>query len=117
MKKSKLARLIAAICCFAMLLAACSSNQTPAESGGDGSTTADSEKKVLTYAIGAETTDLSTLYMNNSLCCTSKLVYENLVDFDNGEIVPGLAESWEYNDDQTELTFHLRQGVTFHNGR
>ena len=65
MKKSKLARLIAAICCFAMLLAACSSNQTPAESGGDGSTTADSEKKVLTYAIGAETTDLSTLYMNN----------------------------------------------------
>ena len=116
MKKSKLARLIAAICCFAMLLAACSSNQTPAESGGDGSTTADSEKKVLTYAIGAETTDLSTLYMNNSLCCTSKLVYENLVDFDNGEIVPGLAESWEYNDDQTELTFHLRQGVTFHNG-
>lgn len=115
MKKSKLARLIAAICCFAMLLAACSSNQTPAESGGDGSTTADSEKKVLTYAIGAETTDLSTLYMNNSLCCTSKLVYENLVDFDNGEIVPGLAESWEYNDDQTELTFHLRQGVTFHN--
>ena len=68
------------------------------------------------YAIGAETTDLSTLYMNNSLYCTSKLVYENLVDFDNGEIVPGLAESWEYNDDQTELTFHLRQGVTFHNG-
>ena len=116
MKKSKLARLIAAICCFAMLLTACSSNQTPAGSGGDGSTMADSEKKVLTYAIGAETTDLSTLYMNNSLCCTSKLVYENLVDFDNGEIVPGLAESWEYNDDQTELTFHLRQGITFHNG-
>ena len=100
MKKSKLARLIAAICCFAMLLTACNSNQTPAGSGGDVSTMADSEKKVLTYAIGAETTDLSTLYMNNSLCCTSKLVYENLVDFDNGEIVPGLAESWEYNDDQ-----------------
>lgn len=116
MKKSKLARLIAAICCFAMLLTACNSNQTPAGSGGDVSTMADSEKKVLTYAIGAETTDLSTLYMNNSLCCTSKLVYENLVDFDNGEIVPGLAESWEYNDDQTELTFHLRQGITFHNG-
>ena len=36
MKKSKLARLIAAICCFAMLLAACSSNQTPVLHTQDG---------------------------------------------------------------------------------
>src|SRR5690606_1232258 len=27
-----------------------------------------------------------------------------------------LAESWEWNEDQTELTAHLRQGVKFHNG-
>ena len=117
MKKSKLARLLAAVCCFAMLLTACSS---PAPSGSEStppsSSEPETEEKVLTFAIGAETTTLSTLYMNNSLCCTSMLVYENLVDFDNGEIVPGLAESWEYNDDKTELTFHLRQGVTFHNG-
>ena len=113
MKKSKLARLLATACCFAMLLTACSS-PTPSESESTppSSTGADTEEKVLTFAIGAETTSLSTLYMNNSLCCTSKLVYENLVDFANGEIVPGLAESWEYNDDQTELTFYLRQGVT-----
>jgi len=29
---------------------------------------------------------------------------------------PVLATSWETNDDATEWTFHLRQGVTFHNG-
>ena len=89
MKKSKLARLLATACCFAMLLTACSS-PTPSESESTppSSTGADTEEKVLTFAIGAETTSLSTLYMNNSLCCTSKLVYENLVDFDNGEIVP-----------------------------
>ena len=34
----------------------------------------------------------------------------------SGEIVPGLAESWEANEDLTEWTFHLREGVTFHDG-
>ena len=34
----------------------------------------------------------------------------------SGEIIPGLAESWEANDDLTEWTFHLREGVTFHDG-
>lgn len=115
MKKTKFAHLLAAVCCLAVLLTACGGNSSPSSDGSNPQDT-ETEKKILTFAIGAETTTLSTLYMNNSLCCTSKLVYENLVDFDNGEIVPGLAERWEYNDDQTELTFYLRQGVTFHNG-
>ena len=29
---------------------------------------------------------------------------------------PGLATSWEPNEDATEWTFHLRQGVKFHDG-
>ena len=35
---------------------------------------------------------------------------------DNAKIVPGLATSFEYNPDSTELTLKLRQGVQFHNG-
>jgi ABC-type transport system substrate-binding protein len=31
-------------------------------------------------------------------------------------VVPALAESYEPNADLTEWTFHLRKGVTFHNG-
>lgn len=43
--------------------------------------------------------------------------YEGLIDLSlDGEIVPRLAESWEYNDDGTEYTFHLRKDVTFHDG-
>lgn len=40
------------------------------------------------------------------------LLYKNL---DTGEIVPALAESWEFTDPLT-MEFTLRQGVTFHNG-
>lgn len=45
------------------------------------------------------------------------LVYDRLVHSDpDGSLVPGLAESWEYSDDGTALTFHLREGVTFQDG-
>lgn len=40
------------------------------------------------------------------------LVWRN----ESGEIVPALATSWEINDDGTEYTFTLREGVVFHNG-
>ncbi|MDM8532827.1 ABC transporter substrate-binding protein [Anaerolineales bacterium HSG25] len=50
--------------------------------------------------------------MNISWQIQNGLSWENA----EGEIVPDLAESWEANDDGTEWIFHLREGVTFHNG-
>lgn len=45
-------------------------------------------------------------------------VFEGLVRFDrNGEIVPALAESWTLSEDALALTFHVRRGVRFHDGR
>ena len=42
--------------------------------------------------------------------------YETLVNYDNGKIVPGLAESWEISDDGLIYTFHLRKDVQFTDG-
>jgi peptide/nickel transport system substrate-binding protein len=51
-------------------------------------------------------------------------VFNNLVFFDPNEkvnspdkIVPDLAESWAYDSTNTKLTFKLRQGVKWHDGK
>lgn len=51
-------------------------------------------------------------------------VFNNLVIFDPNmkqnslaSIVPDLAESWSWNEDGTELTFKLRSGVRWQDGR
>ncbi len=51
-------------------------------------------------------------------------VFNNLVMFDQAKklnstdtIVPDLAESWAWDGSKTKLTFKLRQGVTWHDGK
>src|SRR6476646_10536155 len=51
-------------------------------------------------------------------------VFNNLVMFDQHvpqnslkSIVPDLAASWSWNEEGTELTFPLRQGVRWHDGK
>jgi peptide/nickel transport system substrate-binding protein len=41
------------------------------------------------------------------------LVYADMLD---GHQYPWLAVSWEYNEDATELVYHLREGVTWSDG-
>jgi peptide/nickel transport system substrate-binding protein len=44
-------------------------------------------------------------------------VYDTLVQPDENLVMqPALAESWEVSDDQLSWTFHLREGVEFHDG-
>lgn len=44
-------------------------------------------------------------------------LYERLVELTpDGEVVPGLAESWTISDDGTTYVFKLRENVRFHDG-
>ena len=56
--------------------------------------------------------------INNHISHPTSVMYTGLTDIDQqGNIVPGLAESWEPNKELTAWTFRLRKGVLFHNGR
>jgi peptide/nickel transport system substrate-binding protein len=46
------------------------------------------------------------------------LIYDSLVRYDKDlNIIPAMAESWTFSGDCRELTFKLRQGVKWHDGR
>jgi peptide/nickel transport system substrate-binding protein len=66
--------------------------------------------------------DPETLYNVNTNSLTANTVIntyilDRLVYFDaDGNPQGWLADSWEVNDDQTEITFTLRPGIMFHDG-
>ena len=113
-------KLISLLLCGALLcgaLAGCSSNSADT-SDDSASATSQSEEttKTLTTAVGAELNTLYPLNMDVQNNIGTKLCYEGLVNYENVEVVPCLAESWEFSDDGKTLTFHLKEGVTFHDG-
>ena len=66
-----------------------------------------SEPALLDPAQGA---DAATVHMQRNL-------FDGITDIDeNGEIVPGLAESWTVSGDGLVYTFTMRSGVKFHDG-
>ncbi|MFN4192380.1 MAG: ABC transporter substrate-binding protein [Tabrizicola sp.] len=59
-----------------------------------------------------EAFEFSGVDLNNNL-------YDTLIELDPtrpGELVPGLAESWEVSEDGTTYTFKIKSGITFSSG-
>ena len=45
------------------------------------------------------------------------LIFDGLTDHDgNNEVVPRLAKSWDYDEENFTYTFHLEEGVKWHDG-
>ncbi|MEL3971645.1 nickel ABC transporter substrate-binding protein [Rossellomorea oryzaecorticis] len=89
-------------------LAACSSKTE----GGSGE---HSEKNELVYATAKDINDMNPHLYTGSMPAQGK-VFESLVENTEDGIKPLLAQSWEISEDGKVYTFHLRKGVTFHDG-
>ena len=127
--KRILSMLLAAAMMFS--LAACSSgsgdnnskepqNSSNVSQPSEGDSTGTVPGSVLNVVVNADMPVLTPMNnMNASGYMISVNVYEGLVRSKMGDwsdMQPCLAESWEISDDGLEYVFHLRQGVTFHDG-
>ena len=119
-------KLLALIAGFSLIAGACGGDDDD-ESGDSGDTGSEEAQQ------GGEVDDLGTFVgdppehidpaLNTTLDAYQVVnaVYDGLTDInasdpDNPEIVPQVAESFESNDDATEWTFTIREGLTFADG-
>ncbi|WP_126425248.1 ABC transporter substrate-binding protein [Brevibacillus marinus] len=88
--------------------------QTASEASGDAA-----QDKELHFAFNAQPATLDTHFTTATATRDiGRTIYESLVTFNsNYEVVPMLAESFERSEDGKQVTFHLRKGVRFHNGK
>lgn len=119
-RKKKILGVICSIALSLSIFAGCGSTsaEIPGE-GGSTSSISQSGDSVLRYAVASSPKGLfspllsNTTYDNN----VNSLVYSPLILLDeNNEYKPGLAESYEFSDDQLTVTFHLRKDVKWHDG-
>lgn len=80
---------------------------------------AEAADKTFSYHLNAAPESLDPAKCNNVRCQRVMWpIYEPLVNLskDSRTVVPGLAETWDVSRDKLTYTFHLRRGVTFHDG-
>ncbi len=99
------------------LLSACTG--TPAEEGAAGFDDGYGEN-VLRISLDSEI-ESADVQLTTADYLVPLNIFDTLVAVESkadgtSEIVPALAESWDVSPDGLVYTFHLREGVTFHNG-
>ena len=78
----------------------------------------DTPEQILRVALRADIQDFDPVYLEDAPTSgVAFQIYEHLVarDFD-GTLMEGLAQDWEASEDAMVWTFHLREGVKFHDG-
>lgn len=125
MKNKTCKRLLALAATFAITLTsvACgggngNSSDTSSQGTSDAAAGEPTISDTLKVALNADPPTLDPLMSTGAIVrdC-NKYIFEGLFEMDeNYEPREQLCESYDHNDDYTEFTFNLRQGVLFHNG-
>ena len=90
-------------------------SETSSESGGESSGTTSNLNETQELVLGS-VRDIIPGDGDAYYVSLSADVWEPLTRDVDGAIEPGLAKSWEHNEECTEWIFHLRDDVYFHNG-
>ncbi|WP_122644163.1 ABC transporter substrate-binding protein [Luxibacter massiliensis] len=118
MKKKLLCMLLSAAMAVTML-AGCGGGSDSKGSGGESSSGASEASDTLIFAQGADPRSLDPAFADDGESTKINTnIYEGLVQYaeKTTEIEPCLAESWDVSEDGLTYTFHLREGVKFHDG-
>ena len=107
--KKKLVFLLSFVMVLAMVASSCGGGGGESASGGD---------KTVTVAMPSAWADLYPMgEVNYYDTVIFEQVYDSLVKQESdGSYSGDLAESWEVNDESTEVTFKLAENVTWHDG-
>lgn len=114
MKKKILSGVIAALMA-ALCLAGCGDKTDSKGSGANG----DSSNESLVYAQGADPRGLDPQIVDDGESAkVTNQIYEGLVQYeeDSTKVKACLAKTWDVSPDGLVYTFHLQEGVKFHDG-
>ncbi len=120
MKNKTFKALLVSLLAISLFLVGCSS-KTNNEAGGkkkpaEGGSPA---KDTLVYGRGGDSVSLDPITTTEGETFKVTInIFETLLNYGEQDttIKPGLAEKWDVSDDGLTYTFHLRQGVKFHDG-
>lgn len=109
--------MLATIAAITLAVSSCS----PASTEGDPTEPAASDinrEATLTFATASPIAGLDPVYyISSGQHAQMSFIYDSLTQLaPDGSTAPMLAETWEFSDDGSVLTFHLRQDVTFNDG-
>jgi peptide/nickel transport system substrate-binding protein len=120
-------RLLSTVLVLAVVAGACGDDDDSAEAGDSGVDTAettteeaagDASGGTLVAAVSSDPGSLNpAITTSGGVHTASELMFNGLVELDTGgEPVPGLAESWDIEEDGALYRFHLLEGVRWHDG-